>query len=177
MRLGLAVAAVAGLVSYIVLSLGSEVLQGAVVTFAFGRKWQSPPLGIVILYLSFGLPIALVLSLTVGFPIWKRAEARSDRSRRSALIMGATTAAVIGLLLTFLNLLAGLPYYLTDSTYNEYFHGYQVSKDGLPTLLGWFFVLLNFIYLAVAGSIGGLTARCIALPAALKRQSRQMAYS
>lgn len=170
MRLGLAAAAVAGLISYIVLLLAFNVLEASVATLAFGRRWEDLRiLGPAMLYLIFGLPIALLLSFAVGLPIWKRSEARAFRSRRSAWILGASTGAVIGLLLAFIGLLLGLGIYFDDSSYNEYHYGYQVSRDGLPTVLGWIFELLNVIQLAVAGSIGGLTARWIALPAVSKR--------
>jgi len=133
MRLGLATAAVAGLISYIVLSLAFNVLEASVATLAFGRRWEDLRiLGPAMLYLIFGLPIALLLSFAVGLPIWKRSEARAFRSRRSAWILGASTGAVIGLLLAFIGLLLGLGIYFDDSSYNDTTMGTRSVETGCP---------------------------------------------
>lgn len=156
MGLGLAAAAVIGVISYTVLELGMVV----VLTALSGRELTDTRFfNVALVYMIFGTPIALFLGLAVGFPIWKFAEARRLRSRRSALILGASTGAVISLLLSLLPLVFGL---LSQSNYNEWQGGHQIIRDGLPTLRGWFYMLVYVVQLAAAGSIGGLTAHWVA---------------
>jgi hypothetical protein len=162
MGLGLAAAAVIGVISYTILELGIVV----VLTALSGRELKGAPLfNVALVYMIVGMPIALFLSLAVGLPIWKFAEVRRLRSRRSALILGASTGAVIGLLLSLLPLVFGL---LSKSSYNEWQGGHQIVRDGLPTLRGWFYMLVYLMQLAAVGSIGGLTAHWVAAPAISK---------
>jgi hypothetical protein len=171
MLLGLLAAAVAGLISYVVLDLGARLLQMAVAAFAFGREWgETQILSTAAFYLFFGLPIALILSVAIGLPAWKRADARPLRSVRDALKWGAGVGALIGIALALLGFIMGLRTYLDDSSsFDSWSYGYQVTHDGIPTLVGWIFELLNVLYLTVAGAFGGLVARWVALPRAMKR--------
>jgi len=170
MLFGLTAAAVAGLVSFVVLALGEEELIAAA-AYAFGHeRGDSQILSTAAFYLFFGLPIAVALSIAVGLPVWKRAEARPLRSARNALLLGAAVGALIGLILAALNIALGLETYLNENyEYNSWTYGYQVTRDGLPTLLGWLFEILTLLYFAIAGAVGGLVARWVALPRTLKR--------
>jgi len=80
-------------------------------------------------------------------------------------MLGALVGALIGTVWTLLGLGMGLRTYLDDnSSYNTWSYGYQVTGDGLPTLIGWAFVLLDLLNFIFAGTIGGLAARRVALP-------------
>ena len=73
MGLGLAAAAVIGVISYTILELGIVV----VLTALSGRELKGAPLfNVALVYMIVGMPIALFLSLAVGLPIWKFAEVR-----------------------------------------------------------------------------------------------------
>ena len=154
MGLGLAAAAVMGVISYMVLELGTAVVG---TTLVDGGELNSLSVfNAALAFMIFGVPIALVLSLAVGLPIWKFAEARRLRSRRSALILGASTGAVIYLLLIF------LPQLYELLAYKSNHNSWQAIPGALP---GWFYALLYVMKLAVAGCIGGLTAHWVAFSA------------
>lgn len=165
MLLGLAAAALSGLVSYVVLELGVMVLRLFAATIVFGYAWENlPVISMAAFYLFFGLPIALFLSVAIGLPVWKRAESRPLRSRRDALKIGAAVGAGIGLLFAALGFLSGLQTYLDPhASFDSHTFGYQVTRDGLPTLLGWVFEALTMLYFTLAGAIGGLVARWVVL--------------
>ncbi len=94
------------------------------------------------------------------------AESRPLRSSRDAVALRAIVGATIGdcSFLT-LKLIMGLAVYLNpNSSSGSWRWGYQVTKDGLPTLFGWLFELLNLLYFTLAGLAGGLAARWAALP-------------
>ena len=163
MLLGLAAAAVAGLCSYVVLELGVTVLRLVVATVAFGHEWKEPQVfSTATFYLFFGLPVALILSVAIGFPVWKQADSRPLRSPRDASKIGAVVGAGIGILFVLLDFLSGLRTYFGPGSFDSYTYGYRVTRDGLPTLLGWLFQVLSVLYFTIAGAIGGLAARWVA---------------
>jgi hypothetical protein len=170
MVIGLAAGTAAGLASYVFLEVGGTLLQTVLATSVLGLEWEAIEVGdMVTTYLVYGLPLALVLGLAIGLPVWKRTESRGLRSRRDAMTTGATVGAIIGLLLLLTSFLGGLQTYLDDSfTFDSWRYGYQVTRDGLPTPLGWLLNLLQLLYFAAAGAIGGLTARAVALPRTMK---------
>lgn len=73
----------------------------AVGYWAFGhhlQDWERQQMFFIAkLYLIFGLPIALLLSAVIGFPIWERAELRGRRSSRDAIISGMIVGISIGI--------------------------------------------------------------------------------
>ena len=163
MVLGLCAAAIAGLAAFFVIITLEAYAEVAVAVFGFHREWPpeaSDPFAILPFYLIFGLPLALLLCLLVGLPIWKFAESRPLRSRGDAIRLGAIAGAAIGLVFLSLNVLSGLHTFLDDSSsYDEWNWGYQIIKDGMPTPLGWLQQLSNVLNFAVAGICGGLAAR------------------
>jgi hypothetical protein len=79
--------------------------------------------------------------------------------------------ALIGFALAIFNFAIGLWVHFDDSWSSETsFYGYQLTRDGLPTLLGWVFELLDLLNLTLAGVIGGLVARVVAVPRGTKGQ-------
>jgi ubiquinone biosynthesis monooxygenase Coq7 len=165
---GLTAAAVAGLIAYIAILLGSQAVMFTVAEFAFGSRVANPAFfSRAVLYLIFGLPIALILSRAVGYPIWKRAEARTLRSRRNALAVGAMTGAAIGLLLLAFNILL---FVVFGSAYST-----GVKEDWQRTLFELLFEFYNILCFTAAGAIAGLAARCVALPEDWKRQGQPIA--
>ena len=166
MLLGLTAAAIAGLAVFIGLTLASDLLQFGVATLVSGEALKTPPvLQPVLLYAVFGFPLSLILSVAVGLPVWEHAETRPLRSRRDAVRLGAGVGVAIGLLSLTIKLFIGLGVYLDpNSSSQSWSWGYQVTNDGLPTLFGWLFELLNVLYFAFAGAVGGVAARWTALP-------------
>ncbi len=168
MLLGLAAAAAVGLAVYIGITLLSHLLELGVASLVFGEKWTTPPiLQIVLLYLILGLPLSFALSVAIGLPIWRRAESRTLRSGRHAAKLGAMAGAIIGLLVVAFGFLMGLLTYLdANASFSKWIWGYQVREDGLPTLVGWAFEIVNVACFTLAGSAGGLAARWAVLPRA-----------
>lgn len=163
---GLAAAAMAGLVSFIVLTLSVDLLRFGVASAFFGHEWRDPQVfSRAAFYLFFGCPLALLFSFAIGLPVWKHAESKPLRSRGDALRIGAAVGAAIGFLLLLANFVSGLLTYLNpNASYDGWTYGYQVTRDGLPTLIGWLFELLNVVYFSLAGAVGGLVARWVGLP-------------
>lgn len=168
MAMSIAVASIVGCVAYLAIWIGETYAEIAVATFVLGKDpdWQTEQvLNFVPFYLFFGVPLAIVLGLAVGLPVWKHAESRPLRSGRHAALLGALTGTIIGSLFLLLSLANGLNTYFDDGlSYDSWHWGYQVTKDGMPTPLGWFYQLLNVLYFAVAGILGGLAARWAAVP-------------
>ena len=166
MLLGLVAAAIAGLIAYIGIILATQFLEFSVATLAFDKEWGDPQVSqIMLLYGTFGLPVSLILSIVVGLPMWEYAEARQLRASRHAVALGAVVGAIIGLLFAAFTFIAGLPTYLDNySSFNSYRWGYQVTRDGIPTLLGWLLELVDVLYLSVAGAAASLAARWTTLP-------------
>jgi hypothetical protein len=164
MVLGLVAAAVVGLGAYFLVTTGEMYAEITVAQLAFGKDDLPPRLSEVLDFLSgyalLGLPISILFCLVVGIPVWKHAESQPLRSRRHAMLLGALAGGIIGILFLMLGLILALG----NSGYNEWHWGYQVTRDGWPTLLGWFLQLLNVVYFAIAGVFGGLAARAVAVP-------------
>ena len=166
MLLGLTAAAIAGLAAFIGLTLASDLLQPGVATLISGQALRTPPvLRPVLLYAVFGFPLALILSVAVGLPVWEHAKSRLLRSRRDAVRLDAGVGTAIGLLsMTFILTIGLMVYIDPNSSSQSWSWGFQVTNDGLPTLFGWLFELLNLLYFALAGAAGGVAARWTALP-------------
>jgi hypothetical protein len=161
MLFALAVAAAVGLAVYIPLGVFG-LLEDGVATLAFNTEWYDNPLDprIWLLPAFFGYPISLIFSVAVGLPIWKFAESKPLRSNRHAVMLGALVGFAIGLFLLLLNLLVGLDMYLDDNSgFSSKRFGRWVIHDGLPTLFGWIFQVLQVLYFTIAGVAGGVAAR------------------
>ena len=163
MILGVVCGSLVGLLSYTVLEAGTDLLTQLIAFRFFGFEWSEPYFfEMVGVYLLFGTPAALVFGLVIGLPVWKVAEDRPLRSKRSALVYGSITGSLIGLILLLLGLVAGLQTFLDDtSSYDSYSFGYQVTKDGLPTALGWLLQLKMLLFFFAAGALGGIAARLV----------------
>ncbi|MBL4896848.1 MAG: hypothetical protein JKY75_08305 [Erythrobacter sp.] len=166
MTLGLVFGSLVGLLSYLALEAGSDLLIQLIAHQFFGFEWSDLHFFETIWFLAlFGAPIAIVMGLLVGLPVWQVAEARPLRSWRSASAYGSIAGAVIGLIFLLLGLAIGLQTFLDDrSSYNSWSYGYQVTRDGLPTALGWLIQLKTLLFYCAAGAIGGIAARFLAIP-------------
>ena len=166
MMLGLVCGSLVGVLSYIALEAGSDLLTQLIAHQFFGFEWRDTHFFETIWFFAlFGAPVALVMGLLVGLPVWKVAEDRPLRSKQSALVYGSIAGAVIGLILLLLGLAVGLQTFLDDrSSYNSWSYGYQVTKDGLPTALGWLIQLKTLLFYCAAGALGGFAARFVAVP-------------
>ena len=166
MTAGLVCGSLVGLSFYISLEAGSDLLTQFVAHKFFGFEWRDLHYFETIwFFVLFGAPIAVVMGLLVGLPVWKVAEDRPLRSRRSALIYGSIAGGCIGLIFLFLGLAIGLHTYLDErSSYNSWSYGYQVTRDGLPTAVGWLIQFKTLLFYCASGAIGGFAARTVAVP-------------
>ena len=164
--LGLVCGSLVGLLSYIALEAGSDLLAELLAHQFFGYEWRDPHFFETIWFFAlFGAPVTLVMGPLIGLPVWKVAEERPLRSQRSAVIYGSIAGAGIGLIFLLLGLAVGLQTFLDDRVcYNSWSYGYQVTKDGLPTALGWLVQLKTLLFYCGAGALGGIAARFVAVP-------------
>lgn len=161
---GLAVGAIAGLLVLITLEGVQALLWGSYAEFALGLPRGDLKLGqMATVYLTFGAPVAVVLGIAIGFPLWKRADRKLMRSRYDAAHQGALVGGAIAIISLALLIASGTKTYLdADSGYSSYSYGILLIDDGLPTAAGWMFQLINVVKFLVAGAGGGLAAREVA---------------
>lgn len=118
---------------------------------------------IVSLYAFFGLPIAVAFVPLVGYPIWKRAERRGRTSLRDAFWAGALVGLLLGFALSAYIFIYGLQTMADPgASFDSWTYGYQTMDDGMPTILGWSFQLLDVVFTGVTGAVAGLTAWTVA---------------
>jgi len=121
------------------------------------------------IYLIFGFPVALVCCLLFGSLALDKAERKGWTSYRGAALLGARTGLIFAAIVTGLVLLNGIKTMLDDSSFNSWSFGGQVINDGMPTLLGWFYQLLDIATTTAIGAITGVTARAAAGPPRRRR--------
>jgi len=115
----------------------------------------------------FGFPMALGASVAVGFPIWRFSDSKANRTPRHAAVLGALVGALLGFMYSFA---VGMAVYLSENTsYDEFRLGFQVVDDGIPTLVGVIYEIVNILFFAAAGVVAGLFARLVAIPRAQRR--------
>lgn len=165
MILGLVLGSLVGLVTYATLEAGSKVLMVAGGTLFFGFTWQNIHfLEMVGIFTLFGFPVAITLGLLLGLPLWKFADSRGAHSRKHAASYGAGIGLAMGLIMLGWKIANGLRIYLDDSAdYNTYGLGYLITKDGMPTAIGWALEFLTLLFFIVAGGLAGIVARRAAI--------------
>lgn len=167
MIVGLVVGSLAGLVSYIFFAVSSALVTDFLIRGSSELEWRDLQIvEQVLLYFMFGAPIAMFMGLLVGLPLWRMAEQKVARSIKSALLYGSITGGCIGLIFLIFELATGLDTFLDDSSsYETWSYGYQITRDGLPTALGWLMQLKSLVFFSTAGAVGGFMARAVAIPA------------
>ena len=135
-------------------------------TFLHYDTYVPPPSQVLAwgaLYALFGIPLAVIACLVVGFPAWRFAEKRGLKTRAEAIKVGGVVGLIVGSAGIVLGVLAALPTALSDSsTYNEWSWGQQTVSDGLPTLLGWGYQAIRLLITAGVGCLAGLAAWAVA---------------
>lgn len=118
---------------------------------------------IVSLYAFFGLPIAVVFVPLVGYPIWKRTERRGQTNLRDAFWAGALVGLLLGFAIAGYIFVYGLQTMANpNASFDSWTYGHQTMDDGMPTILGWSFQLLDVVFTGVTGAVAGLTAWTVA---------------
>lgn len=166
MIVGLVCGSLVGLICYISLEASSDLLTQMIAYKFFGYEWRDMHVFETIWFVAlFGAPLAVIMGLLIGLPVWNVAENQPLRSKRSSLIYGSIAGACIGLIFMILGLAIGLGTFLDQrSSYNSWSYGYQVTIDGLPTALGWLIQVKTLLFYSLAGAAGGLAARAVAVP-------------
>lgn len=175
MLLGLTVAAATGHFAYLVFQAGALATAILIGKFLFGHTWTesdlialgSSLLGVGVVSFVFGFPMALGASVAVGFPIWRFSDSKANRTPRHAAVLGALVGALLGFMYSFA---VGMAVYLSENTsYDEFRLGFQVVDDGIPTLVGVIYEIVNILFFAAAGVVAGLFAHLVAIPRAQRR--------
>jgi hypothetical protein len=108
---------------------------------------------------AYGLPVAGVVCLLIGLPIWWLAMRRGWTTSAHALRLGAIVGLAIGLLLLANQLRDGIAIARNpDAQYDRYALGIQMIDDGLPTVAGWVREVFDLGLLAAVGAAVALTA-------------------
>lgn len=117
----------------------------------------------ITLYAFFGLPIAVPFVSIAGFILWNRQERRGRTSKSDAWWSGAIVGLSLGAALSGLTFLNGLQTQADPhSSFNSWNYGYQVTRDGMPTALGWLFQLFDVATTTFTGAVAGLSAWALA---------------
>lgn len=161
---GLVVASLVGWLLITSQALGWPFVELSVANTFFGKDADLPSWGQtarwMYLYAILGLPIALIVCFAVGWPMWILAEKKVFRSLSDAAELGARVGFIIGAGGIVLGFLLGLQITLDDQwSFDRFRWGYQVTRDGLPTLLGLALQLLGLLWTALVGAASGFFAR------------------
>ena len=149
----------AALIGWFVFTLGI-VMPMAVQGFADQDPYISLTVRNTVLLMGlFGIPIALLLSLLVGFPLWKLAERRGFHLPKHGLLWGAMAGAIISLVLTGYTVLSGLPTYFDPNAGYDYADGTGlIVRDGLLTVRGWLLEGRRLLVMSAVGALAGFFA-------------------
>ena len=132
--------------------IASELLQdGGPRPDIWQQAW-----GVLVLFTVFGLPVAFIATLVLGYPLWRLAERRGLTQLSHAAICGAICGAFIAALRTATTVLGADP----GTSYG--YSGDWIMIDGRLTPSGWASEFEALIILAVAGVCAGITAVWVA---------------
>lgn len=146
-------------------------LEYMLVSPLLGREynWDIHPqtfMSWVSISIVIGLPLAVIVTFVLGFPLWKITERGRQLGYTKALMMGSIAGAIIGFVPTVvLQLITLLSTSVNDNfSSGTWTYGYRLSRDGLLTSLGWALAAKNAFYTVMLGGLTGIVARCIAGP-------------
>lgn len=153
--IGLLVAAMIGWTAVVVRDVWWPVIVGVFATtpvadndraMEFTRLWIATKV-----YAVFGLPLAALLCLAVGFPTWRFMEMKGFRRARHAALAGATAGFAIGFLLIAASIIFA-------GNYSSWDNQGQLVDNGWPTTRGWLRSLNLVFGMMVVGILSGLGA-------------------
>ena len=164
--LGLIAAALLALLLIIAASAAPFVYDDIVRSNAV-RPQMLAELGSYILFLGFfGVPVAIIATLVIGFPVWKLIERRGGATNRRVVVGGMVGGAVISALFTAYGVANGLSDYLDPTSLGSTGNGHgTISYNGLLTPLGWFYEGKRLLVFAAIGAVAGWCAYRCALAA------------
>lgn len=160
---GLLAAAFVGWFFILISDVYFSVLETHIFNFITGKNSHvmsfSQLLSWTFLYSVIGIPIACVVSILVGLPVWIFLEGKGFKTQVHAMKAGAFTAFIIGFIDLVLRFLNGLRISHDDSSYHGAFKwGFRTLDDGMLTLFGWFFETLDLSLNIIIGVIAGIFA-------------------
>lgn len=163
--LGLSSAALVGWALITLIDIGWPSVDQILFMWIFDRTprhqtpWETFRTGILI-YAAFGIPIAIIGSFVIGYPIWRCAERRGFSSYVDSMKLGALTALILGGAGVIIGVCLGLSIALDpNASSSTFWWGFETSRDGLPTLLGWLFTMFDMISTVLVGLVAGGVAR------------------
>lgn len=117
-------------------------------------------------YLSaiIGLPIAIIVTIVIGFPLWKISEESGDLSFSRAIYVGAVAGTIVGAAPLLLGqLLATYSGLFEDGSYSRtWMYGYKLSVNGRLSPLGWALAIKDVLYTILLGMVCGGVCRWVA---------------
>lgn len=136
----------------LVLSIAGELARDG---GARADVWQQA-FGLLAMLAIFGIPVAIVSTLLVGYPMWRVAENKGFRTRRAGLLWGALCGSILSILATVRTVLTANP----GSSYGGSEGDFMI--DGHLTALGWASEFRSLIFLALLGACSGFVAVWVA---------------
>ncbi len=161
---GLLIAAVFAWAGSSIIMFVVPELRSAIFAAFIGRDYSfDTPMATVLAWVNvlvfYGLPIALMGVLLLGFPFWAWAERQGLTTHVDAISAGAKA----GLVIVVLEVLATLFFAMTTlGTSQSHTYGFELSENGFPTLLGWLFFASDAALTVILGAATGLVARIVA---------------
>jgi hypothetical protein len=114
---------------------------------------------ILSLYAIVGIPLAIAVTLLVGFPIWRSMEARGQTSENECVKAGAKAGFGIWLVGFVVSMIYGIGTAIDpNSSYGSSQWGLEIVVDGLPTLFGLLLQILRAVSCALIGAASGYLA-------------------
>jgi hypothetical protein len=137
---------------------------------------DAPPLGqalgLTYVYALFGLPVAVLFCVLVGWPLFRGAERRNVRSVLSAVNTGAIVGGVTALAATLFSEISGRVMASRGSTFNSWSYGSQIVKDNVLTAHGWVMQVYDIVGTIMIGSAVGAIIWWVGMCAPKSRSGR-----
>lgn len=117
----------------------------------------------VALFAVFGLPVVLVISIVVAWPLASLLITRGRVSLPWAILPGALVPVGVGTTFLAYRLIDGLQDRASGNSFSYGGAGGMLWEDSWPTALGWWNELETLLIYGVLGAIAGVVTRRVAL--------------
>lgn len=104
----------------------------------------------------FGIPIAVIATIFLGYPMWRIAEVKGFNTRRDGLLWGVLCGSIISMFATAVTVLSASPGTSYGGSEGDF------MTDGHLTTLGWVSQFESLVIFALLGACSGFVAVWVA---------------